>query len=98
MLRLVLYADLGLKQWQLHGGDPAASLNSLYELVQRQQDLMHSKEQMQEEMQKLRVDLKTADKAVQRLKCQNDQQAQEAGGLNIKVWMYHTSHSYKTAL
>ena len=40
---------------------------------------------LQDELQKLRVDAKTADKTIQRLQCQSEQKAQEAGGLNIKV-------------
>jgi hypothetical protein len=31
------------------------------------------------------MDVKTADKTIQRLQCQSEQKAQEAGGLNIKV-------------
>lgn len=74
-----------MKQWQLGDADPTALLNSMYELVQRLQDIMQSREQMQDEMQKLKVDVKTADRTIQRLQCQGDQKAQEAGGLNIKV-------------
>jgi hypothetical protein len=40
---------------------------------------------LQDELQKLRVDAKAADKTIQRLQCQTEQKAQEAGGLNIKV-------------
>jgi hypothetical protein len=39
----------------------------------------------QDELQKVKVDVKTADKTIQRLQCQSEQKAQEAGGLNIKV-------------
>jgi hypothetical protein len=40
---------------------------------------------LQDELQRLKVDVKTADKTIQRLQCQSEQKAQEAGGLNIKV-------------
>ncbi|WIA42524.1 hypothetical protein OEZ86_008507 [Tetradesmus obliquus] len=77
--------DLGVKQWQLHGGDTVALVNALYEVVQQQQSVLGSKEHLQDELQKLRVDAKTADKTIQRLQCQSEQKAREAGGLNIKL-------------
>lgn len=40
-------ADLGVKQWQLHGGDTVALVNALYEVVQQQQSVLGSKEHLQ---------------------------------------------------
>jgi hypothetical protein len=40
-------AELGLKQWQLQGGNAVALVNALYELVQQQQGLLGSKEHLQ---------------------------------------------------
>ncbi|KAF6260244.1 Afadin and alpha-actinin-binding-domain-containing protein [Scenedesmus sp. NREL 46B-D3] len=88
--------DLGLKQWQLQGGTTVALANTVYELVQRQQGLLVSKEQLQDELQKLKVDVKTADKTIQRLQCQSDQKAQEAGGLNIKLRQLDTWYRDET--
>lgn len=77
--------DLGLRQWHLQLDNTAGLLNSLYELVQQHQALLSSRENLQEELQKLRVDVKTADKTIQRLQGQTEHNAQEAGGLSIKV-------------
>jgi hypothetical protein len=44
---IVCPAELGLKQWQLQGGNAVALVNALYELVQQQQGLLGSKEQLQ---------------------------------------------------
>jgi hypothetical protein len=78
-------ADLGLRQWQLRGGDPVAALNSLFELVQQHQSLQGYKSSMQEQLHRAKVDVKTADKAIERLQALSQAKEQEAGGLHIKV-------------
>lgn len=87
-------ADLGLQQWQLQDGEATAILNSLHELVHVHQQLLSSREDLQDELHRMRVEAKTADKTIQRLQASNDQKTQELGGVNIKAssssacWQY----------
>jgi len=78
-------ADLGLQQWQLQGREATAVRNSLHELVHVHQQLLSSKEELQDELHRMSVEAKTADKTIQRLQDSNDQKAQDLGGLHIKA-------------
>ncbi|KAF8063856.1 ssx2ip-a [Scenedesmus sp. PABB004] len=78
-------AELGLAQWQLRGGEPAALLNALYELVRAHQDGAAAREKTAEELSRLRLDVRIADRTIQRLQGQSEAKAQEAGGLAIKL-------------
>jgi hypothetical protein len=47
VLQHLFPAGLGVKQWQLQGGNTVALVNALYELVQQQHGLLSSKEHLQ---------------------------------------------------
>eukprot|EP00879_Flechtneria_rotunda_P030342 GHRR01032965.1.p1 GENE.GHRR01032965.1~~GHRR01032965.1.p1 ORF type:complete len:462 (+),score=153.04 GHRR01032965.1:420-1805(+) len=84
-LSLLLSAEVGLQQCQLQGGDAVAAINILYEVVHLYHSTLGSKEALQDEVHKLQVDVKTANKRIERLQCQNEERAQEAGSLTIKL-------------
>lgn len=50
-----LPADLGLQQWQLHGGDAIEAVNRLYDLVQQHQRVQEEREAAQDELHKAKV-------------------------------------------
>lgn len=50
-----LATDLGLKQWQLLEGDAVAAINCLYDLVQQHQRMQEGREQVQEQLHKVKV-------------------------------------------
>eukprot|EP00879_Flechtneria_rotunda_P022552 GHRR01023808.1.p1 GENE.GHRR01023808.1~~GHRR01023808.1.p1 ORF type:complete len:431 (+),score=148.93 GHRR01023808.1:420-1712(+) len=77
--------EVGLQQCQLQGGDAVAAINILYEVVHLYHSTLGSKEALQDEVHKLQVDVKTANKRIERLQCQNEERAQEAGSLTIKL-------------
>jgi hypothetical protein len=55
LLYLHLHADLGLQQWQLHGGDAIEAVNRLYDLVQQHQRVQEEREAAQDELHKAKV-------------------------------------------
>lgn len=77
--------DLGLKQCQLLEGDAVAAINCLYDLVQQHQRMQEGREQVQEQLHKVKVDVKVANKTIQRLQGQVEAKEQEVGALNIKL-------------
>lgn len=51
-------ADVGLRQWQLQGGDAVAAVNRLFDLVQQFQHLQDARELEQDDLHKAKVGLR----------------------------------------
>jgi hypothetical protein len=55
LLYLRLPTDLGLQQWQLHGGDAIAAVNRLYDLVQQHQRVQEEREAAEDALHNAKV-------------------------------------------
>lgn len=90
---IALLVGIGVKS-HLSSCSVLDAVTCLHELLELHLQCVNDKENLKDEVQKLRVDVRTADKALERMKGQHQLKEQEVGSLTIKV---HTLPAYFNA-